>query len=157
MLIICSVLIGCTKDYDVKIEGVTVQGNEVYEDFSVSTEFLDDNIFLGANFSVDPSHGSGSFFGPRVGEVSVMNPVEVDKIVLTSNKNMIKENDTILAGSNLIDHFTFQRLQELFRLSYNFKATTVFSNETDYYKFYMEFELSDETKVTDSCLVKINF
>jgi len=147
----------CSKDYDVTITGVDFHPNKLYEDFSVETDFLGSELIFGADFSMDPDHGSGSLFGPRVGDINHLNPVVEDKFVLTSNHDFIVGSDTLTSGENLIDFFEFKMLKNMFRLSYNFRSTKTFSNVTGYYTFYFSAELSDNSVVSDTCLVKINF
>ncbi|MDD4209560.1 MAG: hypothetical protein PHI52_04395 [Bacteroidales bacterium] len=149
----------CTKDYNVTITGVNFHPNKLYENFSVETEFLDSELIFGADFSMNPDHGhgSGSIFGPRVGDINYINPVLEDRFVLTSNHDFLLENDTFKSGENLIDFFEYKMLKDMFRLSYNFRSTELFLNESGYYKFYFTAVLSDKSEVSDSCLVKINF
>lgn len=147
----------CTKDYDVTITGLDFHPNKLYEDFSVTTEFLDSELIFGADFSMNPEHGSGSFLGPRVGDINYINPVLEDKFVLTSNNDFVLTYDTLKSGENLIDFFEYKMLQRMFQLSYNFRSTEKFLNETGYYTFYLTAVLSDKSVLSDSCLVKINF
>lgn len=142
----------CTKDYDVMIMGVDFHANKLYEDYSVETEFLDSVLIFGADFFISPDHG-----GPRVGDINYLNPVLEDKFVLTSNHDFILDNDTLSSGENLIYFFEYKRLKKMFRLSYNFRSTEIFLNKSGYYKLYFTAILSDNSIVSDSCLVKINF
>ena len=107
----------CTKDYNVTITGVNFHPNKLYENFSVETEFLDSELILGADFSMDQNHSSGSFLGPRVGDIDYINPVLEDKFVLTSNHDFILTNDTLKSGENLINLFEYKMLKQMFRLS----------------------------------------
>ena len=144
----------CTKDYRLSIVGVDFKGNVFYDFYSVETEFLSSELIFGADFTVDPDHVIGY---SRVGNVSIVNPVVEDELILTSNQDFILSNDTLKAGENLIDYFEYKMLHEDFYLSYNFRNTEDFLNKTGYYKFYFTAVLSGNTEVSDSCLVKINF
>ncbi len=147
----------CTKDYDVQITGVNFHPNVIFENFSAETEFLDDELLFGADFSMDPDRGSGSFFGPRVGEITHLNPVLGNGFTLTSNHDFLLSDDTLKSGENLMEYFEYKKLNDMFRLSYNFKSTVTFLNETGYYTFYFSALLSDNSQVYDSCLVRITF
>ena len=145
----------CEKDYDVTITGVDFHANVVYDDYSVEAEFLDSSLIFGADFSLDPDHVTS--FYKRVDEVTIINPVDEDKFVLTSSLDLFLSGDTIKKGENLANFFEYKMLKNDFRLSYNFRSTESFLNETDYYKFYFTAVLSDDTEFLDSCLVKVNF
>lgn len=143
------------KDYDITIYGVEFEAIDNYNSKSRSVEFLNTNIYFAAYFNVDPAVLT-NFYRP-VGEVTVVNPVDENKMILTSNQDFIVSNDTLKSGENLIHYFDYQKNQQEFHLSYIFRNTAQFLNKTGYYKFYFTAILNDDTQVSDSCLVKINF
>ena len=140
-------------DIDYSITGVEFHANKIFDYYSEETEFLNSDLVFGADFILD--EGPVQAF---VDETTLLNPVIDDKIILTSDHDMILTNDTIRSGYNLIGYFEFKKLHESFYLlTYNFRSTVTFRNQTDYYKFYFTAHLSDNTEVSDSCLVKIYF
>lgn len=144
--------ISCTKDIDIRIIGVEFHANEIYDNYSAETEFLSSDLIFGADFIMDK--------GPIQAKVNatLLNPVIEDKLVLTSDKDLLLINDTISSGENLLEYFEYKKLHKnYYMLSYNFRSTATFLNKTGYYKFYFTAYLSDNTEVSDSCLVKINF
>ncbi|MEM6264022.1 MAG: hypothetical protein AAGI38_16025 [Bacteroidota bacterium] len=155
ILVISGVNTGCKRDYFTSIEGVEIEGILAYDEAgSAPTEFLQEDILLGANFEM--SRTSVDLF-QRVDELTILNPVVEEQIQLTSNRDFFTATDTILAGENLVEYFSFVQLQRAFMLFCNFRANAEFLNESGYYWMYAEFGLSDQINVSDSCLVKINF
>lgn len=145
-------LTGCI-DIDYKIIGVDFHANEIYDNYSAETEFLSSELIFGADFLLDEGPVQGF-----VDETTLLNPVIEDKLVLTSNRDLLLTNDTIKSGENLLDFFEYKKLhRNWYSLSYNFRCTENFMNQTGYYKFYFTAHLSDNTEVSDSCLVKIYF
>lgn len=156
-IVVIIALTGCTKDYDVMITDVNFHPIKEYDDFSEETEFLSRELLFGAELKVDPSHGSGSLFGARVGEVTCVNPVLPDRLTLTSNQDVVLEDRTIPAGENLIELFDYKMLQHMFLFSCHFRSKTRWYNDDGYYTFYFKAQLANNQAVSDSCLVKINF
>jgi len=150
-------LTSCTKDFDVTITGVDLNANRNYEDYSEATEFLGPDLFFSAAFSMDPNRAYASLFAPKVGEVNHLNPVLDNQFVLTSNRDILLSNDTLFSGDNLISLFEYKVIKRNFYLRYNFKNTATILNNSGYYTFYFNSILADNTVVSDSCLVKINF
>ncbi len=144
-------LCSCTE-IDYRIIGVDFHANEKYDDYSTETEFLSSELIFGADFLLDE--------GPIQAKVdaTLLNPVVEEELVLTSDKDLFLLNDTISSGENLLKYFEYKKLhRNYYMLSYNFRSTVTFLNETGYYKFFFTAYLSDDTKVSDSCLVKIYF
>ena len=148
-------LASCKKDYNLTITGVDFHGIDDYDNNSKETEFLNSVLLFEANFTLDPPFATNTFKG--VGDITIINPLVENEILLTSNHDMFLTGDTLITGENLIHYFEFKKIRNDFHLSYNFKSNAAFLNETGYYTFYFTAALSDHSSVIDSCLVKINF
>lgn len=141
----------CAK-LDIRIIGVVFHADELYDDYPEETEFLNSELIFGADFILN----TDAVQGPA--NTTFLNRVIDDEIVLSSDKDFLLPNDTINAGENLMNHFEFKKRDEIYYiLTYNFRSIDSFLNESGYYRFYFTAPLSDNTEVSDSCLVKINF
>jgi len=139
--------------YKVEITGVHFYASEVYDDYPKETEFLNSELVFGTDFILNR--------GPVQAFVNVVftNPVIEEKFILTSNQDFIlTTNDTLKSGEDLMNYFEYRKIRDnQYWLSYNFRNTANFLNQAGYYRFYFTAHLSDNTEVSDSCLVKIHF
>ena len=125
-------------------------GNEGYKGWYIA-DFLDNEMNFQVHFYLDASH-----LYSECKTMTMIHEILKDSINICTNKYLIVANDTVRGKSNLFKYFTVMEYKGLFILKYN-KESYVFPKfEKPENTFYITIKLSDNTQLTDSCVVRIN-
>jgi len=143
----------CKKDYYLTIEDVEFYPILLNNPRSIETEFLDSAIQFAATFKMNPA---GVNFGVRVDEIYMNNDIIPDDFIIMCNKDLYFIDDTARKYTNLISYFSQQVYRDNFHISYSFMNNQAINN-IGYYHFIFETTLTDNTTISDSCIVKITF